>query len=117
MKYLGTYLGTILHNTHDMMLTTMLPGVCRGGVRVAGMPRLPNSSAGPAIVVGRCTVRGMAQYPPVRGVPAELWSVCAEYMLTRAQHHSRDASHQAFFKMLAEAAPPVRKKGCDVELC
>ena len=57
------------------MLTAMqLTGVCRGVARVTGMPRLPNSSTGPAIVVGRCTVRGMAQYSPVRVVQAELWS-------------------------------------------
>jgi hypothetical protein len=54
-----------------MLTAVQRAGVFRGvASSVAGMPRLLNS-AGPAIVVlGRCTVRGMAQYPPVRVVAA-----------------------------------------------
>ena len=57
-----------------MRTAKQLVGVCRSVVRVAGMPRSPYS-AGPAIVVGRCTVRGMAQYSPVRVVPPECGGV------------------------------------------
>jgi hypothetical protein len=52
-----------------MLTVVQRAGVFRCVASVAGMPHSLNST-GRAIVVGRGTVRGMAQYPPVRVVAA-----------------------------------------------